>query len=325
MKNTTKRIVPLSALAVLLISIAPIAYGSTLTVTLNPTTGLAKVNSVSATKVVFTYPAGSSISNYLKNVSASQTFTGSFAGSTSGAKELQGGFDDEDSHIAVQNMSVALGYSAHGNATAFVLDKTTNITAWVTGVFTVVNGTVTANLGWRAFVIRGAMYLPFEGSTMDINLVGPSMHNVLEPHMTAANIFFGAFGGASLWNRPTLNFSALNTPLSTWTKNYNSATNTTTFSKTISGESNYTASADINGQKYSLSAFSDPSGVVTVHGYANASGDSLVMAAPPASTLTSAGYLAVAAAVVVLVIAVSYLALRAKARTTTQQSTALPV
>ena len=306
MKNKAKTIAPLTALAVVLLSLAPMVSASTLTVNLNPTTGLAKIDSMNSTKLVFTYPANSSISSVLRNVSSSESLSGSFQGSTSGARELQGSFDDEGSHVVVRNMSVAYGYTAKGSATQFVIDKTTNITTWVSGVFSVVNGSVTANLGWRAFVIRGAMNLPLENHNIDINLAGSTMDDSFGGHALAAGFLHTAAWG--WWNRPTLNYSELKTPLSTWAKNYDSATNTTTFSKTISGSSNFSASFTFNNQKYTLSAVSDPTGVVTVQGYANAVGDSLVMAPTPASS--GVGLIAVGATAAVLLGLIGYLAVK---------------
>ena len=285
--NKGTRIIPLAALAILLIAASPIAFASTLTVNLNPKTGLANVDSVSTTKIVFIYPANSTISKYLRNVSSSSTFSGSFTGTSQGAQDFQGTLHDWDNRVSVSNMSVAVNYSLEGNTTALVLDKTTAVNATVSGVFRVVNGTVTADLGWRSFIVRGAMDLPLDGHMMDINLAGSAMQDSLGSQSFASGWMMGAFGGGNFWNRPTLNFSALNTPLSTWTKNYNSATNTTTFTKTISGSSTFAASYDLNGQKYSLSATSDPTGVVAVQGYANASGNSLVLAPAPASATSS--------------------------------------
>ena len=271
------------------------------------------MNSVSSSKIVFTYPANSMISNYLKNINSSLNLKGSFDGSSSGTLELQSSFDGWNHHIKVSNMSVAVDYSAKGNATALVINKVTNVTATVSGVFSVVNGTVTANLGWRAFVITNAMNLPFNGRDYDINLAGAAMMNSLASHATAAAWLFNQFGGGSFWNRPTLNFSELNTPLSTWTKNYDASTNTTTFSKTISGQSTFSFTATYNGQTYSLSSTSDPSGVINVQGYANASGDSLVIEPAPASSATD--IVAAGAAFVLVAIAVGYLAYRSRART----------
>lgn len=321
-----KKIIPLTAIAIMLISMAPLVYASTLTVDLNPKTGLAKVDSVSTTKIVFTYPANSMVSNYLKNVSSSLKLNGTFTGGTSGVEELQGSFDEHDHHISVKNMTVSTDYSAKGNATAFVVNKVTDITAWVSGVFSVVNGTVRADLGWRSFVVAGAMNVDMEDHPVDINLVGSTMDDSLASHAIALSFMAGAFGGGGIWNRPTLNFSALNSPLNTWTKNYDSVTNTTTFSKTISGQSTFTSSLDYNGQKYSLSAVSDPSGVVAVQGYANASGDSLTIAPTPAY-LSLVVWEAAVAVVVMAALAAGYMALRskAKARTATSVSPIAPV
>jgi len=312
MKTEAKTIIPFVTIAILLFSVSPLASASTLTVNLNPNTGVAKVDSVSTTTIIFTYPSNSTVSEYLRNVSSSFTLSGTFGGTSQGAHELQGSFDGWDQHISVSNMSVAVSYTATGNATALVVDKTTGVNATVSGVFQVVNGTVTANLGWRAFIIRGALNLPLGGHMIDVNLAGDAMEYSLGSHADGASWLLSTFGGGNFWNRPTLNFSALSTPLSTWSKSYDAATNTTTFSKTISGQDTFTISADFNGQKYSLSSVSDPSGVVSVQGYANASGDSLVMAPSPASA--SGGTLAVAAVAALVVIAAGYFALRSRAR-----------
>jgi hypothetical protein len=305
--NKANRILPLATLAILLIAVSPIAYASTLTVNLNPKTGLAKVDSVSTTHIVFTYPDNSTISKYLRTVSSSFSLSGNFAGTSQGAQELQGSFDDWDNHVSVSNMSVAVGYTVKGGATSLTIDKTTAVNATVSGVFRVVNNTVVADLGWRSFIIRGAMDLPLEGRMVDVNLAGSAMEDSLGTQAYAAGWMMGAFGGGSFWNRPTLNFSALNTPLSTWTKNYNAATNTTTFTKTITGESTFTASYDLNGQKYSFSATSDPTGVVAIQGYANASGNSLVIAPAPGS---AGGLLAFGAAIAVLALIGGYIAIK---------------
>ena len=271
---------------------------------------------------MFTYPANSTISNYLKSVSSSLNLKGTFDGSSSGAVELQNSFDGWNHHIKISNMSVAVDYSAVGNSTALVIDKMTNVSATVSGVFSVVNGTVTANLGWRAFVITGAMNLPFNGHDYDVNLAGSAMLNSLGSHEDASGWLLNQFGHGSFWDRPTLNFSALNTPLSTWTKNYDASTNTTTFSKTISGQDTFSFKATYNGQTYSLSATSDPSGVIAVKGYANASGDSLVMQPAPAGSSTD--LIAAGAAFVVVAIAVGYLAYRSRTKANVSTTAAAP-
>lgn len=308
MENKEGKVISLAALAIILMTVSPLAYASTLTVNLNPKTGLAKVDIISTTKIVFAYPAGSAMSSYLKNVSSTSSVNGSFDSSASGVQELQGTFDRDDSHITVHNASVSVSYSAKGNATALVIDKVTNVTAWVSGVFALVNGTVTADLGWRSYVVPGPMSFDIADRSMDINLVGSTMQDSLASHAMAMSFMMNAFGGDPIWSRPTLNFSALNTPLSTWTKNYDAGTNTTTFTKTIAGTSTFTSSFSYGTQKYSLSVMSDPTGVVSVQGYANAQGDSLTMAQAPASAGTV--ILAIGVVIALLAAAGGYIAVK---------------
>lgn len=312
MRNSTSKVIALTTLALLLVSTAPAAFGSTLTIDLNPTTKVAKVTSVSVTHIVLTYPVNTTLSDYLKGVNSSLKLNGTFQQGEAGVEELQGSFADEGSHVSVQNMTVSIDYSAKGNATALVIDKETSITAWVTGVFSVVNGTVKADLKWRSFVIVGALNLNFGDHMMDVNQVGPAMEDSLAEHTFATQYILGAFGGATIWHRPTLNFSQLNSPLTTWTKNFDSSTNTTTFSKTISGNSTFKASLDIDGKVYTLSATSDPSAAVNVKGYASASGDSLTLQAPPAGY--SPLMLVAAAAGAAVIAALAYAVIRAKAK-----------
>lgn len=312
MRNSGK-LLAITTLALLLISTAPAAFGSTLTVDLNPSTKVAKVVTVSTTKIVLTYPVNSTLSGYLKGVNSTTSFSGTFQQGASGVDELQGSFGDEDSHVSVSNVSVSIHYDAKGNSTALVVNKETDITAWVTGVFSVVNGTVTADLKWRSFVVPGALTFNLEDHPVDVNLVGSAMETSLATHTFAIQYMLSAFGGEELWNRPTLNYSALSTPLTTWTKNYDSSTNTTTFSKTVSGTSTFSASVDYNGQKYTLSAISDPSANVMVNGYAIASGDSIALQQAPASS-SSLLLLVAAAAAIVVVGGAAYLALRSRAK-----------
>lgn len=307
MKKFAKSIAPITALAIVLLSVAPMAGASTLTVNLNPTTGLAQVTSSSVTNIVFTYPAGSAASKSLENASSSVKLNSTFAGGSGGAIALQHSFEDEDGHVSVQNMTVSLGYTAKGNSTALVINKVTNVTSWVSGVFSVVNGSVVANMRWRSFVVQGPMNLDMEDHSVDVNMVGSTLQTSLASHATAASFLLSNFGDRGIWYRPTLNFSQLATPLSTWTKNYDSATNTTTFTKTISGTSTYSSSLEINGQNYTLSMTSDPTGVVAVQGYANPQGDSLVITPAPGM---SAGFIGVGVAVALVAVAAGYLAYR---------------
>lgn len=313
MKTRAGKILPLTALAILLVYTAPSAFASTLTVNLNPTTQMAKVTMNSFTNIVLTYPNGSQLSSYLKGVNSSVKLNGNYAFGSDGVQTLQSSFndDDEGGSATIKNMSVSFSYVAKGNTTALTISKQTNITAWVSGVFKVVNGSVTADLKWRSFVVVSALNLNFGSSSEEVNYAGGVAQESLATHAIAASFLVNMFGGSEIWHRPTLNYSELNSPLSTWTKNYDSGTNTTTFSKTISGTSTFTSSADFNGQKYTFSAISDPSAVIAMQGYASASGDSLTLGTAPAST--SPLLLATAVAALVVIAGVAYLVLKARA------------
>jgi hypothetical protein len=327
MTKTKNRLLPIALLSLLLMSAVPAAYASTLSVTINPSTKVADLKSSSTTSIILTYPAGSSLSKQLNGYNSSLSLSGSFSGTSDPVHMLQGNFQERDNHegfhdnVSIQNMTVTYSLNGKGNATALVLKKETDISATVSGIFTVVNGTVHIGLGWRAFSIPGAMTLNLENHDIDVNLVGSAISEQLSDRPALGNLFLGMFGNYGLWHNPTLNYSALNAPLSTWTKNYDSVTNTTTFSKTITGNSNLHVSADYNGQNYSLSVISDPSATIATEGYANVSGDSLVI--QPAPLLSSPIVWVAGAVLVVAAIAgVAYGLMRSRARPSSQTTLA---
>ena len=303
----------LAVLAVLAMSLAPAAYGSTLTVQLNPSTKVAKLNSVSTTDLVLTYPANSTLSDYLNGYNSSSSLSGSFNSSSGAVRSFREGFHDQDGQqVALDNMTVSYSYNAKANSTALVVDKVTDITAYVVGAFNVTNGTVTANLGWKSFYVAGALDLNLGGRTVDVNLVGSSLTQSLTGRGSGVAILTGMFAGGSLWSRATLNFSSLSAPLSTWTRSYDAATNTTTFSKTISGNSTFSANYGSNGQNYSLLMTSDPSASISASGYATASGNSLVFSSPPAY-LDPLVWVVTAGAIFAVAVGALYLARRSRA------------
>lgn len=299
----TRSILPLAALALLVLAVAPAVSGSTLTVTINPTSKSAELSSTSSTTIVLTYPADSNLAKYLSNLSNSVSYSSSFTGNSIPALVLQSGFELRDHSIQVQKMAISYSETAKGNDTALVIHKVTNITASVTGLFTIENGTVDINLGWRSFYVPGNMSLDLQGRMVDVNFVGSAVAYPLSNRPLLAAFLFGRFGGDHIWNWATLNFSALDVPLTTWTRNYDSSTNTTTFSKTITGASSFSASADYNGQKYTLTVSSDPSAKISTQGYAIASADSLAITSAPGSVYPSEFEVLAVAATVALVAA----------------------
>lgn len=288
MKNS-KKLLPLVAVALALVAISPAAYASTLNITLNPSTNTATINAKSTTDIVLTYPAGSPLSHELNGTDSSTTLTGSFHSDTVGADALQTSLEHADPSIRVVNANFTYTLTAMGNTTTFVLHKEIDISAIVTGVFKVVNGTVHANLGWKAFRINGQLFLNLDAKTVEINQVGSAFSLGLGAHSGVVNSLLGMFGGDGLWHMSTLDFTALNSPLSTWTRNYDSSTNTTTYTKTISGSASLNASASVNGQTYTLRATWDPSSQIAVQGYSTASGDTLVIQPTPAGLSGFAG------------------------------------
>jgi hypothetical protein len=312
MKKMPNRMAAIAVLAILVTASIPAVFASSIVVTLNPATKAAKFSSVSSTNIVLTYPANSSLSELLNGYNSSTTLAGTFGGSSEAAHELQGGMDEQSPGVAVRNMTVTHYTKAAANTTALVITKETNITGWVSGVFYVKNGTVTANLHWKSFEVQGQMDMDLEGRMVDVNLVGSALTEPLSGRSLAIDFLTSAFGAGSLWRRPTINFSALDTPLSAWTKNYDAATNTTTFSKTINGQSTFSATINDNGQKYTLSAVSDPSGEIRVQGYAQPNGDSLVIQSAPADIYSPTVVGGIAAVVVAAILLVAYAVYRSK-------------
>jgi hypothetical protein len=282
MERMARIVIPASVLALLFLSFAPAASASTLTVDLNPSTGVATMTSTSVSNIVLTYPANSTLSGYLKGYSDNSSTSGNFTAGSQGVTDFEGHFHDDDgSGISIKSMSVTTSYTANANSTTLVIAKQTVISTTVSGVFKVVNGTVTADLGWRSFRVDGALDLALHGHVLDVNLLGSSVTSAISGRGTGEDSVISMFGEANLWNAPTLNFSSLNTPLTNWTKSYNSISNTTTFSKTISGQSSLSATYTNNGQTYSLKETSDPSAVIATQGYADASANSLTIVPTP--------------------------------------------
>ncbi|HEV2390711.1 MAG TPA: hypothetical protein VGS04_08310 [Nitrososphaerales archaeon] len=299
-----------AVLVVLVLSLAPAAFASTLTVDLNPNTQVAKLTSVSTTHFVLEYPANSTLSSYLKGYNSSSSLSGGFNSTSEGLRTFLGQMHDEaDDNVSVTNMTVSYSYSAKANSTALVVDKQTDITAWVDGAFKVSNGTVTADLGWRSFYVSGALDLDLEGHAVDVNLAGSALTQSTFGRDLGVQMLTGMFEGKSLWTRSTLNFSSLSSPLSNWTRSYDSLTNTTTFSKTVAGNSTFTASYSGGGGTYSLTMTSDPSASITTKGYALAAGNSLVFSKAP-MYLDPILWVAAGSAVALVALGALYLAKR---------------
>jgi len=279
----SEKLFPLAVLALALVAFSPAAYASSINITLNPSTNTANINASSNTNLILTYPAGSMLSHQLNGTDTSETYSGSFHSDSDAYNVIQASIDRSDPSLRMVSANFTYSLSAKGNTTAFVMTKQTNITAVVTGVFTVVNGTVHADLGWKDFAIRGQLLLDLQSRTVDVNEVGSAFSLQLGDRPFVLNAVLGMFGGNGLWQASTIDYSSLNSPLSTWTSHYDSSTNTTTYSKTISTNSSLSSTYTVNGQTYTLSVVSDPSAQIAVQGYAVASGDTLTLQPAPAS------------------------------------------
>lgn len=313
----------ISLLLVPLIFVAvPAASASTVNITLNPTTHVAEVVGVSTTKIVFTYPENSTVSQMLTGTNYTMQASGFVPHGASSTDDFERDLQDYTSSIKVQNISASLLSKAIANSTTLVITRDTNLTAWVTGIFNETNGTTSANMNWKAFVIRGSFTVPMDGQNVDLNTMGSAMMEPLGENGLASTFLFHSFGENSIWSQPTIDFSALNTSLSNWTRHYDSQTNTTTFSKTVNTAANYSASVSVNGNAYSISMVHDPSSTIKVVGYATASGNSLTITTSPSSfSVETAALVAVA---VIIILASTYMAIRWRKKASGVGSTATP-
>ncbi len=278
-------VVSLLLVPILLLGI-PTVSASTVNITLNPTTHVAQVVGVSSTKIVFTYPANSLISNGLNGYNYSTSVSGYLPRTASSTDDFENVLRNYTSTISVQNISASLETNAIANSTALVITRNTNLTAWVTGIYNDTNGQLMANLEWKAFTIRGSFIVPMGGHNIDLNMMGSGTMESLGGNSIASAFLSHSFGGDNIWSRSTIDFAALNTPLTNWTRHYDASTNTTTFSKSVNSVANYSASVSVNGQAYSISMVSDPSSTVKVLGYATASGNSVIISTPPPNTFS---------------------------------------
>jgi hypothetical protein len=322
-KGNLRQSTLLSVLIVLLFAISiPVVSASTVNIALNPATGVSKVTGISTTTIIFTYPVNSSVSDFLKGYNYSMQVSGNIARGQSSTNDFQDALRNYTPSISVENMSASLSTKAIANSTVLVVTKETNITAWVTGVFNESDGKVMANLGWKAFVIRGSFDVPLDGHDFDLNMLGSAVLEPLGGDGFASSFLVNSFGGDNIWSRPTIDFSALNSPLTNWTRVYDSSTNTTTFTKNVSTQSNFSSSYSLNGQTYALSMTYDPSSRVSVLGYASPSGNSLIIESPPALSSTTISALVLIAFVILA--ASAYMAIRWRAKSRSLAPLSLP-
>lgn len=281
---------------------------STLQVVVGPSLNTAQIIATSQATLVFTYPAGSAVSKALSGFNYSVTLSALNVPRDSDAfvafqHQLRRGFEN----ITLINMSVYLNEYAQANTTSLVVVKNVVIKAWATGVFNKTRSHVEGNFGWKSFVVKGNLDVDFEGHTVDINTVGSAILLPLGGKGVLASFLLGSFGDRPLWSSSTINFSVFNTPLSQWKRSYNAATNTTTFSKSVSSTLLFREQVSVNGQNYSVSLSYDPASTISVPGYAVAKGDTVIVQPAPPGVLQRNTVIAVSVAVIAIVVAASLL------------------
>lgn len=295
----------------------PVVSASTVNITLNPTTHVAQVVGVSSTKIVFTYPENSTVSSRLNGYNYTTSESGYLPQGASSTDDFEHELRNYTSTVSVQNITAALNTSAVANSTALVITKTTDLTAWITGIYNSTGGNLTANLDWKSFTIRGPFVVPMDGHNIDLNMMGSGTLESLGDNSIASAFLSNSFGNDNIWSRSTIDFSALNTPLTNWTRQYDASTNTTTFSKNVNLQSNYSASVSVNGHTYSISMVSDPSSTIKVLGYATASGNTLIITTPPPSA-SAFEIVAIVVVTIAIILGTTYLIIRQRNMARTQ-------
>ncbi|MGC8497038.1 MAG: hypothetical protein ACP5NL_03450 [Thermoplasmata archaeon] len=296
-----KKTISLIVMALVITSISvPLVSASSLTVHVYPAKNQAEINAVSNTKIVFTYPNQSAISDVLNGTNYSYSMEVNITHGDSSIAFFEGFLRSHYTNISVENMSVTMNVRAVANNTTLVITKNMNINIWISGIFNKTkNGTTIANMSWRDFAVNGKFDVNYNGKTWDINEAGGMMNNVMG---NGWNIFYLMFENNHFLARSTINYSALKAPLTDWNRNYDASNNSTSFTYVYNKIISFNSSADINGAKYTLNMSYDPSATIVVPGYATASGDSLIIT--PTASATAFPYLLVGIAAVVVIVIV---------------------
>jgi hypothetical protein len=301
-----KKTISFMVMALVLISISvPIVSASSLTVHVYPSKNQAEINAVSDTKIVFTYPNQSRISDLLNGTNYSYNMEVNITHGNSSIAFFEGFLRSHYSNISVENMSVTMNVKAVANYTTLIITKSMNLNIWISGIFNKTkNGTV-ANMSWRDFAVNGK----FDVNNWDINEAGGMMNNVMGQDW---ELFYLMFDDTHFLARGTINYSALKAPLNEWTKNYDSSTNTTSFTYVYNKTISFNSSVDLNGAKYTLNMSYDPSATIVVPGYATASGNNLIITSTAPSTAFPYLLVGIAAVVVIVIVLGAALIMRRK-------------
>ncbi len=306
-----KKTISLIVMALVLTSISvPLVSASSLTVHVYPAKNQAEINAVSDTKIVFTYPNQSTISDMLSGTNYTYNMVVNITHGESSIAFFEGFLRSHYSNISVENMSVTMNVKAVANNTTLIITKSMNINIWISGIFNKSkNGTTIANMSWKDFAVNGKFDVNYNGNTWDINEAGGMIDNVMG---LGWNAFYLMFENNHFLDRSTINYSALNAPLKDWSKNYNASSNTTSFTYVYNKTISFNSSVDFNGAKYTLNMSYDPSATIVVPGYATASGNDLIITSTAPATAFPYLLVGIAAVVVIVIVLSAALIMRRK-------------
>jgi hypothetical protein len=305
-----KKTISLVVMALVLTSLAlPVVSGSTLTVYVYPSKNQAEINAVSDTKIIFTYPNNSTVSNRLNGLNYSYSMSLNYTGSVYPLKIFERFLRNHFSNVTLENLSIIVNLKALANSTTLIITKNMTLTLWLSGIFNKTKNTTVANMSWKDFAVTGSFNVSYQGNSCDLNEVGGSIGIM---RGLSEQMLWYMFLENPILTRATIDYSYLKAPLNEWTKTYDSATNTTSFTYVYTKNISYNATVDINGAVYTLKMTYDPSATIIVPGHATASGDNLIIT--PTATTYAFPYLliGVAAAVVVVIALCAAMMLRRK-------------
>ncbi len=246
-------------------------------------------------------------------------------------------------HLPVMHVvNATLKYQMHAFASATNLTVYRNLTInlKISNITKKVgNNTTIIDMSWRAFGVQGQLMSDFRGQ---LQMVDPNMglniQSYVNTNMDVNQLGdFGSFGGMDFGNANfelgsffedggfgahvmdynTINFRVFAVPLNQWARQYNSATNSTTFYYNASSNYSLNSSMSVNGQNYSIKLKTDPSAAITTNGYAKVnSANELAVSnasAPPAISLGTEAAIGVG---IVALIAIALVAVRMRQKST---------
>lgn len=257
-------------------AIAPMAGASTFHTVVNPKAGTANVTAYVNTTA--TIKTNSSLVQILDLFAHNSTDNLSLSQSNQMFVNFQNAISNKsDAKIQSLYIQASTNFDKMGNQTLGITHSM-KIMMNLTNVFQ--NGS--ANMSWRYFN---------DSSPITINHTSYSSFNL---------------GDNSLTTYSALNFTAFHKPLNQWKRNYDAATNVTTFSMDAGTTLNYTSNTTVNSSLlggayyFNVTVKSDPSSTIVTPGNAQATGNSITYGNAPSTPTGLMKYLPYVVVVVVI-------------------------